>query len=43
MDANKLTKTDRENELASLMFLTEKCMEELKGEHVPMVENDGNT
>ena len=36
LDANKLTNKDRNDDLASMILLTEKCMAQLKGEHVPM-------
>ena len=37
-DDNKRTKKDRREVLSSLMLLTEKGIEKLKGEHLPMVE-----
>ena len=36
LDANKPTNKYREDALAPLMFLTEKGVAELKGEHVPI-------
>ena len=43
MDANKLTKKDRSEALAYLMFLTETFISNLKGEHVTMGENNNHT
>ena len=42
-DDNKLTNKDRVGALASLVFLIEKGVAELKGEHVQMVENNYHT
>ena len=43
LDANKLTNKDRNDDLASMILLTEKCMAQLKGEHVPMGGKNGHT
>ena len=43
IDSNRLTKKDMSEVLAYLMLLTEKGIEELKGEHVTMGEKNSHT
>ena len=43
IDYNKLTNKDRSGALASLVFLKEKGVTELKVEHVQMVEKNYHT